>query len=160
MEERINPSKVGERRDWDLTITAESSGFFFLTETSQVTFRRSSELWSIFANLVWLITNSLNPFLLDSSTPPLFSFYTSLTTLSLIHSCPNSKPLSTQCTWIFSSNLLIGSFLKGPTELENLDGSLNMSQNLFSSEVVAWYGKFLVMIALDLRHNNLTGKMS
>ena len=58
-----------------------------------------------------------------------------------------------------SSNLLIGFLLEELAELENLDESLNQSHNLFTGEMPTSYGKFLVMVSLDLRHNNPIGKI-
>lgn len=58
-----------------------------------------------------------------------------------------------------SSNQLNGSLPEGMSELKNLAGTLNLSYNHFTGEVPKSYGNFPVIVSLDLRHNNLTGKI-
>lgn len=58
-----------------------------------------------------------------------------------------------------SSNLLNGSLPEGLSQLKYLAGTLNLSYNNFSGEVPPSYGHFPVIVSLDLRHNNLTGKI-
>ncbi|XP_015068053.1 receptor protein kinase-like protein ZAR1 [Solanum pennellii] len=58
-----------------------------------------------------------------------------------------------------SANFLNGSLPQDLTHLTLLTGTLNLSYNRFSGQVPATYGKFPVTLSLDLRHNNLTGKI-
>ncbi|XP_050120935.1 receptor protein kinase-like protein ZAR1 [Malus sylvestris] len=58
-----------------------------------------------------------------------------------------------------SSNLLNGSLPESLAELPSLAGTLNLSYNKFSGGVPASYGRIPVLVSLDLRHNNLTGKV-
>ncbi|CAK9181602.1 unnamed protein product [Ilex paraguariensis] len=58
-----------------------------------------------------------------------------------------------------SSNHLNGSLPESLSNLTHLVGTLNLSYNIFSGEVPASYGRFPVMVSLDLQHNNLTGKI-
>ncbi|KAK4767123.1 hypothetical protein SAY86_014873 [Trapa natans] len=58
-----------------------------------------------------------------------------------------------------SSNLFNGSLPEGLPELTGLAGMLNLSYNMFSGGVPESYGHFPMMVSLDLRHNNLTGKI-
>lgn len=58
-----------------------------------------------------------------------------------------------------SSNLFNGSLPEGLAELTSLTGTLNLSCNMFSGGVPESYGHFPVMVSLDLRHNDLTGKI-
>ncbi|KAK4801058.1 hypothetical protein SAY86_021545 [Trapa natans] len=58
-----------------------------------------------------------------------------------------------------SSNLFNGSLPEGLPELTGLAGTLNLSCNMFSGGIPESYGYFPVMVSLDLRHNNLTGKI-
>ncbi|XP_009345120.2 receptor protein kinase-like protein ZAR1 [Pyrus x bretschneideri] len=58
-----------------------------------------------------------------------------------------------------SSNLLNGFLPESLAELPSLAGTLNLSYNKFSGGVPASYGRIPVLVSLDLRHNNLTGKV-
>ncbi|CAI9779452.1 unnamed protein product [Fraxinus pennsylvanica] len=58
-----------------------------------------------------------------------------------------------------SSNKLNGSLPQGLSNLTHLIGTLNLSFNEFSGEIPASFGIFPVKLSLDLRQNNLTGKI-
>ncbi|KAK4392432.1 Receptor protein kinase-like protein ZAR1 [Sesamum angolense] len=58
-----------------------------------------------------------------------------------------------------SSNNFNGSLPENLSNLTHLTGTLNLSYNAFSGEVPPSFGQFPVMVSLDLRHNNLTGKI-
>ncbi|KAJ6699928.1 LEUCINE-RICH REPEAT RECEPTOR-LIKE PROTEIN KINASE PXC1 [Salix purpurea] len=58
-----------------------------------------------------------------------------------------------------SSNCLNGSLPASLIKLRSLSGTLNLSYNSFSEEIPGSYGFFPVMVSLDLRHNNLSGKV-
>ncbi|GFP89650.1 probable inactive leucine-rich repeat receptor-like protein kinase at1g66830 [Phtheirospermum japonicum] len=58
-----------------------------------------------------------------------------------------------------SSNNLNGSLPESLSNLTHLTGTLNLSFNSFSGEIPASFGQFPVMVSLDLRYNNLTGKI-
>ncbi|XP_047340592.1 receptor protein kinase-like protein ZAR1 [Impatiens glandulifera] len=58
-----------------------------------------------------------------------------------------------------SSNLLNGSLPQGLDNLPNLAGTVNFSYNHFTGEVPSSYGLLPLMVILDLRNNNLTGKI-
>lgn len=58
-----------------------------------------------------------------------------------------------------SSNLLNGSLPDALGDLQSLVGTLNLSYNRFSSGIPPSYGRIPVPVSLDLRHNNLTGRI-
>ncbi|PWA61880.1 leucine-rich repeat protein kinase family protein [Artemisia annua] len=58
-----------------------------------------------------------------------------------------------------SDNMLNGSLPVSLGELGGLSGTVNLSWNMFSGEIPVSYGLFPVMVSLDLRYNNLTGKV-
>ncbi|KAE8694785.1 bHLH130 protein [Hibiscus syriacus] len=79
--------------------------------------------------------------------------------LGLLDSLTRLKSLKNLTHLDLSSNSLNGSLPALLVELKSLRGTLNLSYNQFSGEIPASYGEFPVMISLDLRHNNLTGKV-
>ncbi|PON91649.1 Tyrosine-protein kinase [Trema orientale] len=58
-----------------------------------------------------------------------------------------------------SSNLLNGSLPESLGQLQTLVGTLNLSCNRLSGGIPPSYGRIPVPVSLDLRHNNLTGKI-
>lgn len=52
-----------------------------------------------------------------------------------------------------------GTLPESLSNLTHLTGTLNLSYNSFSGEIPASFGQFPVMVSLDLRFNNLTGKI-
>lgn len=58
-----------------------------------------------------------------------------------------------------SSNLLNGSLPDALGDLQSLVGTLNLSYNRFSGGIPPSYGRIPVPVSLDLRHNNLTGRI-
>ncbi|KAL2464701.1 Leucine-rich repeat protein kinase family protein [Forsythia ovata] len=73
-----------------------------------------------------------------------------------IHHRVTSIELSTKNLTGYISS---GSLPQGLSNLTHLTGTLNLSFNQFSGEIPASFGLFPVMLSLDLRHNNLTGKI-
>ncbi|KAI3904154.1 hypothetical protein MKW98_021740 [Papaver atlanticum] len=97
--------------------------------------------------------------------PPHLFNATSLVSLDLSHNHLSGtigntiKTLSLLSHLDLSSNLLNGSLPDSLTQLPQISGTLNLSYNLFSGEVPASFGLFPVSVSLDLRHNNLSGKI-
>ncbi|XP_026387107.1 receptor protein kinase-like protein ZAR1 [Papaver somniferum] len=98
--------------------------------------------------------------------PPRLFNATSLVSLDLSHNSfsgtinPNDiKTLTLLSHLDLSSNLLNGSLPDSLTLLPQISGTLNLSYNRFSGEVPSSYGEFPVTVSLDLRHNNLSGKI-
>ncbi|KAL5708255.1 hypothetical protein ACHQM5_019072 [Ranunculus cassubicifolius] len=90
---------------------------------------------------------------------------TSLVSLDLSHnslsgSIPNEINLLKALKFLdLSSNLFNGSLPNTLSELQELSGTLNLSYNRFNGEIPVSFGRFPVTVSLDLRHNNLTGKI-
>ncbi|KAI3860308.1 hypothetical protein MKX03_030989 [Papaver bracteatum] len=97
--------------------------------------------------------------------PPHLFNATSLVSLDLSHNHLSGtigntiKTLSLLSHLDLSSNLLNGSLPDSLAQLPQISGTLNLSYNLFSGEVPASFGLFPVTVSLDLRHNNLSGKI-
>ncbi|KAI3914710.1 hypothetical protein MKW92_021884 [Papaver armeniacum] len=97
--------------------------------------------------------------------PPHLFNATSLVSLDLSHNHLSGtigntiKTLSLLSHLDLSSNLLNGSLPDSLAQLPQISGTLNLSYNLFSGEVPASFGLFPVSVSLDLRHNNLSGKI-
>ncbi|KAJ4850144.1 hypothetical protein Tsubulata_000624 [Turnera subulata] len=96
---------------------------------------------------------------LSSLQPP------SLRSLDLSHNSL-SGPIATKIQSLhhlthldLSSNRLNDSLPEFLVTLKTLSGTLNLSFNDFFGEIPVSYGWFPVLVSLDLRHNNLSGKV-